>query len=253
MNKPFSDIAAFPVAAKRDGIGGNNPPLDERIIMDFNEALSREGIAQRLHDLIQRGMQAGTCNTAEAAGRYADFVRMAAAEAKALESERDKLNRPLLNAQRALKGRQDALLTPLNNEVKKIRGFIDTYRAEEARKERERQAIAAEEARKAREAAEQAGREAEEAGRPVEIAPVVEVKAAPVEAAPEIRGDYGAKVGTRTEWRHEIDSVRKLPDSILKHDKVISALNQVIGQQVRSGTRKIKGVMIYPVEATVIR
>ena len=77
-------------------------------------------------------------------------------------------------------------------------------------------------------------------------------------AAPEpertvIQGDMGAKVARVTVWKHEILSVRQLPDSILKHAKVIEVLDKVIAAQVRSGTRELKGCRIYSETGTAIR
>ena len=70
------------------------------------------------------------------------------------------------------------------------------------------------------------------------------------------RGDLGARVGTRTVWHHEIESVRQLPDRLLKHPKVLDALNVVIAAEIRSmGTTKtdIKGVRIWSTQAAAVR
>ena len=48
-------------------------------------------------------------------------------------------------------------------------------------------------------------------------------------------------------------SVRQLPDSILKHAKVVEALDKVIAAQVRGGTRELKGCEIFPETSTAIR
>ena len=71
--------------------------------------------------------------------------------------------------------------------------------------------------------------------------------------AEQIQGDMGAKVARVTTWKHEILSVRQLPDSILKHAKVIEALDKVIAAQVRSGARELKGCRIYSETGTAIR
>jgi hypothetical protein len=288
-------------------IGGNRPPIDEQVVIDLAEALAAEGLTARIEELIASAGRAPNITSPEIAGRYADLIKQMVAAGKAVEAEREKLNRPLLNAQRALKGRADAITAPLKDAETEARAKVRRYDAEqeeierqarmrreaEERKAREEaeaerrhlQAIADEEARQERlrlqaiadEAArkerlrlqaiedERAVAEAREAAKieveaeTVEVAaPVVEVEVAYQPAAPEpertvIQGDMGAKVARVTVWKHEILSVRQLPDSILKHAKVVEALDKVIAAQVKVGTREMKGCRIYSETATAIR
>ena len=288
-------------------LGGNNPPIDEQIVIDLAEALAVEGLTARIEDLIAAAGRAPEITSPDIAGRYADLIKQMVAAGKAVEAQREKLNRPLLNAQRALKGRADAITAPLKDAETTARDKVRRYDAEqaeierqarlkreaeerkareeaeaerrrlqaiadeEARQERLRlQAIADEEARKERlrlQAIEDERAAAEKRAaaaivveaKAVEVAaPVVEVEVAYTPATPEpvrtaIQGDMGAKVARVTTWHHRILSVRQLPDSILKHAKVIEALDKVIAAQVRSGTREMKGVEIYSETGTAIR
>lgn len=271
-------------------IGGNNPPIDQQIVIDLAEALATEGLTARIEELIASAGRAPNVTSPEIAGRYADLIKQMVAAGKAVEAEREKLNRPLLNAQRALKGRADAICAPLKDAELAARAKVDTFDKAEAEKERQRQiaaeaerrrlqAIADEEARQERlrlqaiadEAArkerlrlqaiedERAAAEAREAAQVEVEAEVVEVAAPLVEIAvaePEravIQGDMGAKVARVTTWKHEILSVRQLPDSILKHAKVIEVLDKVIAAQVRGGTREMKGCRIFAETSTAIR
>ena len=288
-------------------IGGNRPPIDEQVVIDLTEALASEGLTARIEDLIASAGRAPNITSPEIAGRYADLIKQMVAAGKAVEAQREKLNRPLLNAQRALKGRADAIVSPLKDAEADARAKVNRYDAEraeierqarlkreaeerkareeaeaerrrlqaiadeEARQERLRlQAIADEEARKERLRLqaiedERAAAEAREAAKivveaeTVEVAaPVVEVEVAyqPSEPEPErtaIQGDMGAKVARVTTYKHRILSVRQLPDSILKHVKVIEALDKVIAAQVRGGVREMKGCEIYPETSTAIR
>lgn len=288
-------------------IGSNNPPIDEQIVIDLTEALATAGLTARIGDLIAAAGRAPEITSPDIAGRYADLIKQMKAAGTAVENEREKLNRPLLNAQRALKGRADAICVPLKEAETQARGKVSRYDAEQAeierqarlkreadeRKAREEaeaerrrlQAIADEEARQERlrlqaiadEAArkerlrlqaiedERAAAEKREAAAVVVEAetvevevPVVQVEVAYTPAAPEptrtaIQGDMGAKVARVTTWHHRILSVRQLPDSILKHAKVVEALDKVIAAQVRSGTRELKGCEIYPETTTAIR
>jgi hypothetical protein len=266
-------------------MGSNNPPIDEQIVIDLTEALAVEGLTARIEDLIAAAGRAPDITSADVAGRYADLIKQMVAAGKAVEAQREKLNRPLLNAQRALKGRADAIMAPLKDAENAARGKVSAYDREQAeierqarikreaeeRKAREEaeaerrrlQAIADEEARRERarlqaiedERAAAEKREAEQ----VEIeAAVVAVEVAYAPATPEpartaIQGDMGAKVARVTTWHHRILSVRQLPNSILTHAKVIEALDKVIAAQVRSGAREIKGCEIYSETSTAIR
>lgn len=271
-------------------IGGNRPPIDEQVVIDLAEALAAEGLTARISDLIASAGRAPNITSPEIAGRYADLIKQMVAAAKAVEAEREKLNRPLLNAQRALKGRADAVVAPLKDAETSARAKVAQYDREQAEIERRQreaaeaerrrlQAIADEQARQERlrlqsiadEEARQeqlrlqaiedarAAAEAREAAEVVVEAKLVEVAAPLVEiSVPEpyrtaIQGDMGAKVARVTTWKHEIISVRQLPDSILKHIKVIEALDKVIAAQVRGGTREMKGVRIFSETSTAIR
>lgn len=288
-------------------IGGNRPPIDEQIVIDLAEALAAEGITTRIADLIASAGRAPVIDSIDTAGRYADLIKQMVAAGKAVEAEREKLNRPLLNAQRALKGRADAITAPLKTAEIEARAKVDTYDRQQAEIERKRQAEIAAAERKAHEEAEaerrrlqaiadeearqerlrlqaiadekaraerlrlqaiedeRAAAEQREAAKvvveaeAVEVAaPIVEVEVAYTPTAPDpvrtaIQGDLGAKVARVTTWHHRIISVRQLPDSILKHAKVIEALDKVIAAQVRSGTREMKGVEIYSETSTAIR
>lgn len=284
------ELAPTPEENPRVKMGDNRPPLEEQIVIDLAEALAADGLGKRIDDLIASAARAPAITSPEIAGRYADLIKQMVAAAKAVEAEREKLNRPILNAQRALKGRTDAIIAPLSVAEKEARGKVDRFDAEQAAIERKRredaeierrrlQAIADDEARqerlrlqkiaddKARAERlrlqaiedERAAAEAREAATVIVDAEEIEVAAPLVEiSVPEpqrsaIQGDMGAKVARVTTWHHRIVSVRQLPDSILKHAKVIEALDKVIAAQVRQGTRELKGCEIFSETGTAIR
>lgn len=307
LTKPRIAAVEDADANSRAVIGNNNPPIDEQIVVDLAEALATAGLTSRIAELIASAGRASAITTPDIAGRYADLIKQMVAAGKAVDAEREKLNRPLLNAQRALKGRADAIKTPLEVEEVAARAKVRAYDAEQAeierkaraavelaeRKAREEaeaerrrlQAIADEQARQERlrlqaiadEAArverlrrqaiedERAAAEAREAAtvvvevETVEVeAPVVAVGVIYTPTAPEplrtqIQGDMGAKVARVTTWHHRILSVRQLPDTILKHAKVVEALDKVIAAQVRGGAREMKGCEIYSETGTAIR
>lgn len=270
--KPQPEMEANPRAV----IGANNPPLEEQITIDLAEALEVEGITKRIGDLLASASRAPTVITdPEMAGSYADLVKQMVAAGKAVEAQREILNRPLLNAQRALKGRADAIIEPLQaaeaTARARIRVFDDAEREKERQRQVEAQRVAEAERQRLQAIADEAAAaerqrlqaiEDARAAAEAREAEVVEVAAEVVEVAPEpiaepdapvVRGDYGAKVVRTTNWKHRIVSVRQLPDSILKHAKVVEAIDKVIAAQVRGGTRELKGCEIFPEAGTTIR
>jgi hypothetical protein len=260
MASAFEGVKPFPGAASQASaapIGHNKPPLDESVLIDFDQELrSIPGLVARIEQLIERGSAAGPCETEEMAGRYGDYAKMVRDAIQRIEGLRETHNRPLLNAQRALKAKSDGMVNKLQEAANRVRKHLDAFMAEQRRKAEEERRRAEEQARAAREAAEaEARRQAEEAGQDpdaVEIATTVEI-AKPEVSEPVVHGDYGARVGSQTIWKHRIIGVRKLPDAILNHEKVIEAIDKVIAAQVRSGTRSIRGVEIFSEEKTVVR
>lgn len=247
--------AIAPVAEEnpRAVIGSNRAPLEEQVVIDLADALEAEGITKRIKDLIASAGRAPEITSPEIAGRYADMIKQMVTAGKAVEAEREKLNRPILTAQRALKGRADAIVAPLAAEELAARAKVRKFDDDLATAERKRQQEAFDRAaaeRKRLQDIEDAKAAAEKRD-----AAVVEVAPEPVEVAapPSIQGDFGAKVSRTTIYKHEILSVRQLPDSILTHAKVIEALDKVIAAQVRGGVREMKGCRIFPETGIAIR
>lgn len=245
--------AVEPADNPRAVIGGNRPPIEEQVVIDLTEALDGAGLTKRIADLLASAGRAPEITSPEIAGRYADMIKQMSAAGKAVEAEREKINRPILTAQRALKGRADAIVAPLADAERAARGKINVFDAAEREKERKRQQEAWERA-EAERLRLQAIEDAKAAAEKREAAPVIVEPEPVVEAAPApVQGDFGAKVVRTTNWKHEIISVRQLPDAILKHAKVVEAIDKVIAAQVRGGTREMKGCRIYPETGTSIR
>lgn len=244
-SKPFADSEAH---GQRHH---NQPPLEERVMLEFEEALKLPGddgapsIEARIAELIEAAERAPATIADDAwAGKVGDFLKMARAVEQRVEDARERQNRPLINARNALKTRADAALQPLLVKGGELRQRLNAYIAAEEAKRREAERIAAAAAR----AAEEAAREAAPAE---EYVPVV--TPAPI-AKPVARGDYGSRVGGRTVWKHEIQvPIAKLPVAVLNNQKVVDAVNQVVAAMVRGGTRKIKGVRIYETTEASVR
>lgn len=258
----FPDVKPFPTAPApaQAGMGHNRIPFDEQAVLDFEEAMLESGLKKRVADLVGSAGRVGECADAETAGKIGDLAKMCRAAAQAIEAEREKVNRPILTAQRALKGKADGYVGQLDEAMRPVKATLESFmaeerrRADEARRKAEEDARAIAEAERARLQAELDARAAESGDEPefAEVAPFV--APAPVEVeAPVVRGDYGSRIGSKTVWHHEIESVRKLPDHVLNHEKVKAAISQVVGQMVRGGTRELKGARIWSTQETNIR
>lgn len=230
----------------------NRPPLEDRLVMDFEEQLRADGLTDRIEQIVTSAGRVPVIDNGTVAGKVGDLIAMARTCRKAVEERRETHNRPLLNAQRALKGRADALLAPLDEAINVVRRSLDAYMAEEARKADKLRREAEEQARLAREAAENAAREAADRNESAPPPPAPIVEAARIDQ-PVARGDMGARVGTKTVWKHSIASIRQLPDRILKNERVVEAIDKVIAAEVRGGAREIKGVEIWSEQVADVR
>lgn len=249
MASVFKDVPEWPKQTSQHqqaSLGHNQPPLEESLMMEFQDDLDREGITARVAQLLESaGKMPTEIGDDTVAGKVGDLCKMATDVEKRINAVREKHNRPLLNAQRALKGKADGMYAPLSNAIAGIRTRLNRYMADQARKVAEERRIAEEEASKARLAAIEAA--------PAMAPQIEEQIATPVIEKPVARGELGSKVGTRTVWKHEIESVRQLPDRLLKHPNVIEALNKVVAAEIRGGARDIKGVRIWDEQEAVVR
>lgn len=256
MASVFQDVPDWPTAKEgepiRDQRYDNQPPLEERVMLEFVEDLEREGVTARIQELCESAGRVPEINSDAIAGRVGDLCKLARDVEKRVNDAREKHNRPLLNAQRSLKGKADGLLHPLLVAISDVRTRLNGFMAEQARIADEKRRKAEEEARRIREEQERQAREAAEKGKPAPE-PIVHVEPVKV-AEPVARGDLGSRVGTRTVWKHEIEvPLAKLPKAILESAPVREALDKVIGQTIRAGTREIKGVRIWSEQVADVR
>jgi len=232
----------------------NNPPLEEQILMGFTDEVTRLGYHARISELLASTARVPTELNDELAGKVGDLCKQVRAIEQAVDGVRMKHNRQLLDAQRSLKGKSDGMLAPLLQALAPIRQRLDRFVADQARKAEEARRAAAEAARKAQEEEQRRRDEAAAAGRTEEAhAPMPVIEPAPAPPAPIMRGDLGSTVSARSVWHHEIESVRQLPDRLLKHPRVLEALDKVVAAEIRSGARDIKGVRIWEEKAAAVR
>lgn len=241
-NGPFTAGSSAPFDG-RDPRHDNNPPLEERVMLEFEEDLERQGIKARVAELLESAARVPAITDDTIAGKVGDLCKLARDVEKRIADAREKHNRPLLNAQRALKGKADNIFGPLGEAINSVRQRLNVYVSDQARKRAEEQRKAEEEARLAREAA-------------AEISPELaeQIEAPKVEARPIARGDLGASVGTRTVWRHAIEvPIKQLPKAVLESEPVREAIDKVIAAMIRAGNREIKGVKIWSEQEAAVR
>jgi hypothetical protein len=106
----------------------NQPPLEERIILDFDEALDRNGLALRLIDITANAEKAPEAiRNAVDAGKAADLIVMARVVRDQVDAERELLNRPLLTARTVLKARAEAAAAPMEAAIAGLRAKLDAF------------------------------------------------------------------------------------------------------------------------------
>lgn len=269
----FADAKPFPgtegmAENPRAVLGGNAPPPEEAIVIEFKEALAaRPGFTDKVKDIVTKAGTLPDCKDDDTAGKLGDFVKIAKAAIDFVNDEHSKVKRPYLLATRAIDSERNGIVEDLEGARSKAKAKLDAYVAEQTRLAREEQKRIADELaerdriRREREA--EARKAVEEALAKNQPAPVFvpepepEPEPEPVRAAtpaaPVARGDLGSRVGTRTVWKSKIDSVRKLPDAILNHPSVVEALEKIVAARVRGGEREIKGCTIWSDQEASVR
>lgn len=125
----FPDVKPFPEATLDRH--HNQPPLEDQVGMEFDEAVRAEGLDQRVAEIAASAERAPDPITPDNAGAVGDLVKMAGDAEKAIEAEREKLNRPLLTAQRSLKAKADNLVAPMHAAITVVRARLDEFAAAE--------------------------------------------------------------------------------------------------------------------------
>lgn len=277
--KPMPDVPAAGRTVARDD---NRPPLDEMIVIEFNELIAEHD--KRIVDFIAAADRAVTIADGDdnTAALYGEHVKKISTLVAKIDAAHDQIKAPYLAADRALGARRNGIKGNLNAAKAKVQAVIDDFaRREDAKRraehernmaeqrrlqavanekaeaERRRlQAIADADAARERERLQQienerAAAEAREV-KVVEVeAEVVEVEAAVIEVAQVesfvARSDAGVRVGVKEEWHSAVENIRQVPDLYLKRPAVIEALNKEIQRDVRpkNGVRELKGVRIW--------
>lgn len=125
----FADVKPFPT--ERDERLDNLPPLEDRLSLALEDTLFRKGLNARVDEITSAATRApDPIANDDDAGVIGDLLAQAKAAHKAIDSERDILNRPLLNAQRAMKSKADAITLPMDNATKPLAARLNDYMAD---------------------------------------------------------------------------------------------------------------------------
>lgn len=195
----FEDLKAWPDGVDRHH---NQPPLVDRVLLEFDDALRLNGLDVRVQELTGSADRAPVVDSPEACGKAGDLIAQARAVREKIGTERDELNGPLVTAGKALKAKADAVLAPLDVALAGVQASLDAYMADHPDK---------------------------------------------------VRGDYGALVSAKTQWRAEIVEFGKLPQAIRRHPDVVAAAEKVIRAMVRGGERTIPGARIWCETTAAVR
>lgn len=171
----------------------------------------------------------------------AEFLKGVKGAAAAIEEERVKLKKPILDAGRGIDNFFKAPLLALSEAEKTVKQKLVVYSNEQEKKQREEQAAAEARARKEREALEEKARKAQEEGK-LERAAMLEERAVSV-VAPVIdrTPQKVAGINYREVWKFQIVDEAKVPRQYCSVDE--TKIRKVV-QALKSDTQ-IEGVRVY--------
>lgn len=279
---PKPDLGENPASNPRAQMGDNMPPLEERIGMEFREALlsQRPDFINRMESAIAAVDRANVTDD-ETLGKAGDLEKILRACDGHVSETHKAVKQPYLDGGRAADAEKNRLISPITEARSALRNRMNGFmaereaaiRAEQARVAAAQRAAqeeadrAARAAREAEEVAQRAAREAtndedREAARlaaadaqakaeeAIAAAPLA--AAAPARAEP-IRSDAGSTVSGKTVWNSEVEDFAKAFKAVKSNPKVQEAINTAIAGLVRAGTREIPGVRIWSTVQAVAR
>lgn len=229
----------------RFGIGGNAPPLSERLALDHAE-LVRE--AEEAAALVPPELRAiASDEEAEAFTDTAATIKGILAQADAAFKVE---KAPWLEGARTVDGFFNAVRDPLKAAAGRVVAALNARanailaaqrKAEAEEAERARKAAAAEMERMRKEA------EAFDEAPPAVVAPVYVAPAPVRDVARVVSSSTGNKASVNTKWVGEVEDLEKLP----RH--YMLANQAMIDAAIKGGVRDIPGVRIYETAKAAIR
>lgn len=244
----FPDVAPWPVQKAepnpRAVIGGNEPPLTERIAAEFREALlsERPDFMTLLDQMLGKvnpdpekaedlgSVHRARCTDEETLGRCGELVKRLRLCEALVDDVHVKVKKPYLDGGRAVDAEKNALKARIGNGKQAVQELMDAYAAEQLKALREREAKEREEREKLAALARENNLEA---ALPPAPAP------APVRSGP-VRSDGGATVSLGTEFVSTVTDYAKAFKKVKDNAKVREAIDAAIQKLVREAKGKIE-------------
>lgn len=242
----FTGVQPWPERAElnpRAQIGGNEPPLAERIHADFREALLSE--KPKWDEVLDRylgkgdpnseGYKDGICDRAQATddeslGKCAEIVK-ALREAHGIVDAKHKLiKQPYLDGGRAVDAEANKIRGRIMEGAAKVKAVMDDYAESERLRKRREQMIADRQRLQLESLARENNLEAA-----LPEAPPPTVKTEPV------RSDGGATVSTTVDW----DVVVTDYALAFEHVKNVAAVREAIDKAIKALNKTSKGKVAY--------
>lgn len=280
MSTAFSDVAPWPVQAPpnpRAVMGGNKPPLEELIPIEFREKLldGKPEFLTRFDGAVDAADRAKATDD-ESLAKCGDLVKLYRAQIAHINDAHKAVKEPYLLGCRLVDAEKNALIERVEAAKRKVEGIGNAYvaereaklKAERAKREAEERK-AAEKARAAEQAQRDAEREAElakkqassdeerEAAEALAAEKRREAEEAMQQAhlaaaqtntkAEPVRSDAGASVSGKQDWTSAVDDYPKAFKAVKDDPKVREAIEKAVQRLVKAGKREIPGVRIWPV------
>lgn len=263
-------------------VGGNEPPVEEQIAMEFREAL----LSERPDFLVRMEGAIGAVDRAEVVddetlGKAGDLAKILRACEAYVADVHKAVKEPHLARSRACDAEKNALTGKITVARSRLADVMNAFMAKREAERRAEEMRRAAEARAAAEAAAKAEREAREAelaaqramaeaaneaereaaaARAAEAQREAEQRmadaalaAAPVGKAEPVRSDTGSTISGRTVWQAEVENYKQAFTAVSDDPKVREAVDAAISRLVRAGKREIKGVRIWSTTQAVAR
>lgn len=269
-------------------MGGNEPPLEDRIKSEFDDALlsQRPDFRKRYDDAIAAVDRANVTDDVTL-GQAGDLDKILRACESHIADTHKIVKQPYLDSGRAVDAEKNRLTAKVSEAREKLKNVMNIFMADrEAKRRAEQQRIEAEqraaaeaaaaaerariqaeedaaaaarraaeaESQEEREAANAAAAEAAAAARRAEeaMAATTLAPAAPAKSEP-VRSDAGASVSGRTVWNSHVEDYAKAFKAVKGDAKVREAIDAAIQRRVKAGDREIQGVKIWDTIQAVAR
>ena len=243
MAEQFTDVPAWPEQAPvaDAGPGHNNPPLEDRIKAEFEDALTKDrpDFMVKFADILGANERIKPVENDDQLANLGTLKKIIRAAIQHIDAVHKTVKEPWLAGSRAVDSEKKRLADQLAPMVANLDNHMNRYVAQrEADRRAEQAQIEAEELARAREA---------ERSWVEDAVPVASKTEGTMERI--VRSDEGASVSSRAVWKSRVQDVDKAFAAVKDDPKVIEAIEAAVARRVRAGSRKIDGCMIWETAA----